>query len=145
MINRIPHIVLASVLLFTTHLCIAEQMIQMGEYEVHYIVIPTTFLDPKIADQYNLPRGRDRALVNISVIDSTGSGSQASISGTSRNLLGQIQQLEFTEVAEDQAIYYLALLRHDDEEHHRFEINVGLPDGQQATLKFRQKMYWKDK
>jgi len=46
---------------------VAEQMQRFGQYELHYIVIPTTMLKPEIAAEYDISRGKDRALVNVSV------------------------------------------------------------------------------
>ncbi|NOX49377.1 MAG: DUF4426 domain-containing protein [Gammaproteobacteria bacterium] len=134
-------LMVASVL-FLSPCSFAEQKVVFGEYEIHYIVIPTTFLDSSVANQYNLVRGNDRALVNISILNAESKGVQAVVTGTSKNLIGQIQTLSFAEVKEQQAIYYLAQLRHADEEHHRLEISIQLPNGKTAHLDFRQKMYW---
>ena len=120
----------------------AEQKRVFGEYEVHYIVLPTTFLNAKVANRYNLPRGRDRALVNVSVLNSNGEPVMAEVVGRSENLLGQRQTLEFTEVKEGEAIYYLALLRHADEEFHRVTLDISLPDGQVGEIRFQQQMFW---
>ncbi len=120
----------------------AEQKRVFGDYEVHYIVLPTTFLKAKVADRYNLPRGRDRALVNVSILDAAGSAVAGQITGSSENLLGQRQQLTFTEVTEGEAIYYLALLRHADEEFHRVAIDVVLPNGETGEIRFQQQMFW---
>jgi hypothetical protein len=120
----------------------AEQKVTVDGYEVHYIVIPTTFLNPNIASQYGLVRGQDRALVNVSVLNAEGSAVSAQVSGTAQNLIGQIDTLEFTEVSEGDAIYYLAQLRHGNEEHRGFVLDVVLPDANTARIEFQQKMYW---
>ena len=140
-IHWLPLLLLASCLILPTDTW-AEQQITFGDYQVHYIVLPTTDLNAKVADKYNLPRGRDRALVNISVLDKSGTPVGARVHGSSENLLGQRQQLSFTEVAEGTAIYYLALLRHADEEYHRVAIDVELPNGELGELRFKQQMYW---
>ncbi|MCH1549728.1 MAG: DUF4426 domain-containing protein [Pseudomonadales bacterium] len=121
----------------------AEQKMQFGDYEVHYIVLPTTFLNAKIADKYNLPRGRDRALVNVSVLNSALKPIAAQITGQSENLLGQSQRLVFTQVTEGDAIYYLALLRHADEEFHRVALDIQIPGEPLAEIRFQQQMFWK--
>ena len=122
----------------------AEQKVTVNGYEVHYIVLPTTFLNSSIASQYRLPRGRDRALINVSILDPTGNAITANVVGSSRNLLEQKQQFEFREIVEGDAIYYLAVMRHADEEHHRFHIEVELPDSRRADIRFQQKMYWEE-
>jgi len=120
----------------------AEQMQTFGDYEVHYIVLPTTFLQAQIAANYNLPRGRDRALVNVSVLNAAGTPVHAEVSGSTANLLGQRQDLTFTTVAEGDAIYYLALLQHADEEFHRVALDIVLPNGELGEIRFQQQMFW---
>jgi uncharacterized protein DUF4426 len=120
----------------------AEQKQVFDDFEVHYIVLPTTFLNAKVANKYNLPRGRDRALVNVSVLDKDGQPVVAKVVGRSENLLGQRQQLDFTEVVEGEAIYYLALLRHADEEFHKVALDVTLPNGRLGEIRFQQQMFW---
>ena len=136
--------------LVSNQVAVAEQMIRSGEYEVHYIVFPTADLNTSVANKYDLPRGKDRALVNISVLKAPQpdepatsiNAVKASVTGSSENLLGQRQTLTFAEITEGAAIYYLAVLRHADEEYHRVAINVTLPNGSVAELKFQQLMYW---
>ncbi len=122
----------------------AEQSQTFGDYEVHYIVVPTTFLKADIAANYNLTRSKNRALVNVSVLNADDEPVAAGVSGRSENLLGQGQVLEFKEIREGPAIYYLALLRHGDEEFHRVAIDVALPDGSSGEIRFQQKMYWEE-
>lgn len=121
----------------------AQQMQRFGDYELHYIVIPTTMLQPEIAARYGIRRGKDRALCNISVIDSDGAGVRADLTGSSQNLLGQRQGLSFSEVVDGEAIYYLATIRHADEEIHRINIDASVVGARASTtLKLQQKLYW---
>ncbi len=122
----------------------AEQYKQFGDYQVHYIIVPTTFLQPQVAQKYNLLRGKNRALVNVSVLDGSLDPVPAQVTGLAKNLMGQPQQLEFAEVTEGPAIYYLALLRHSNEEYHQVELQIKLPDGKTGTINFRQKMYFEE-
>ena len=139
----------ALTLLFALQPAHAQQMQRFGDYELHYIVIPTTMLKPDIAARYNIRRGKDRALCNISVIDNNGVGVKAALEGSSQNLLGQRQGLTFTEVVGGDAIYYLATIRHANEEVHRIDIDaqvVASPTskGASTTLKLTQKLYWSE-
>ena len=97
----------------------AENMKKMGSMNVHYIALGATFLTPEIARTYNIERSRYNGLINISVLNNTVEGMPAksvSITGTARNDLGQIKQLDFAEVKEGEAIYYLAQIKYSDEE-----------------------------
>jgi hypothetical protein len=120
----------------------AQQMQRFGDYELHYIIIPTTTLQPEIAQRYDIQRGKDRALCNISIIDKSGKGVRSNLEGDTQNLLGQRQDLGFTEVVDGDAVYYLAIIRHADEEVHRLNIDVQTPDGIRTNLRFNQKLYW---
>ena len=121
----------------------AEQMQAFGDYEVHYIVVPTTFLQPEVARQYSLTRSRNRALVNVSVLLNN-KPVQAKITGESKNLLSQIVPLSFSEVREGSAIYYLAEIRHADEEVHRITLNIQFDDGTSGEVQFQQRLYHED-
>jgi len=119
----------------------AEQMRRLGSWEVHYVVIRTTFLTPEIAARNNIVRGPDRALLNVSVLGDDGKPVAAVLAGTVRNLLEQSSPLEFAEVREGDAIYYLAQLRHTDRDTLRFAIDIRPPDGTTQRLEFQQQMY----
>ena len=58
---------------------------KFGDYTVHYNVFHSTDIPPAVAETYKLVRGRDRALVNISLTKtesgSTSLGLPALVSG----------------------------------------------------------------
>ena len=119
----------------------AEQKKQLGNWDVHYMVVGTTFLTPEIAKANNIIRSRFNALVNISVIESSGKKAQSvAMTGTATNLLGTKKQLSFKEVKEGNAIYYLAVLNFRDRENYRFNINIQQGNNTQ-TLKFQQELF----
>ncbi len=120
----------------------AEQMQPMGDYQAHYSVVPTLFLTPEIAARYQVVRARDRALLNVSVLDADGTAVAAQVSGVVRNLLGQEQALALRQVVEGEAVYHLAEVEHGDREVLRFLIDILTPDGARHRLEFTQKMYW---
>ena len=122
----------------------AEQSQSFGGWDVHYVVIPSTFLQPQIAAQYGITRAKDRALVNVSVIGQAGDATRCKVAGSASNLLGQRLELEFREVTEGDAVYYLAELKHDNEEVLRFRITARVPGEREMRLEFQQKLYWED-
>jgi len=121
----------------------ADNMKKLGSMNVHYMAIGATFLTPEIAKAYGIERSRYNGLINISVLDNTQKNTPAktvSISGTARNDLGQFKSLEFQEVKEGDAIYYLAQVKYSDEETYYFDLEI--TDGTQIQkLKFKQKFY----
>ena len=122
----------------------AEQRRSFGGWEVHYVVVPTGFLNPAVAARYGIARGRDRALVNVSILDPAGVPQRVEIEGSVKNLLGQLQPLEFREVTEGEAVYYLAAIKHTHEEVLRFELSVIAPAAPPMQFQFQQKLYWEE-
>ncbi len=122
----------------------AEQMRKFGEHEVHYIVIPSLFLQADIAHRHGLRRGKGLSIVNISVLDPAGKGTVSQISGHSRNLLEQRTALQFQEVREGGAVYYLADVRHTDQEVLRFNLRIQPTGAEAFALAFQQRLYAED-
>ena len=120
---------------------VAEQMQRFGDFEAHYVVFPSTFLQSEIAQQYGLRRGAGLAILNLSVLDAAGKGTACAIVGHSKNLLGQISPLTLKEVREGDAIYYLAEVRHADQEVLRFSLTLTPPDAKPFTLSFQQRLH----
>lgn len=121
----------------------AENMKKLGTMQVHYMAIGATFLTPEIAKAYGIQRSRYNALINISVLDTTQKGTPAqtvSISGSAKNNVGQYKTVEFKEVIEGDAIYYLAELTYANEETLHFDLKI--TNGVETqNLKFSQKFY----
>lgn len=101
---------------------------KFGDYTVHYNVFHSTDIPAKVAEAYKLVRGRDRALVNISLTKTengaTSLGLPAVISGASKNLMQQKQALKFIEIKEGEATYYLAPFVFNNEELLHFDIKA---------------------
>lgn len=133
------------VLLALTLICataVAEQKLMLGPYEAHYVVVQSTFFSEEVATRYEIIRGRDRALVNLSFLDESLTPVAVTLSGTVTNLLSQVVTLDFREIQEGEAIYYLAEVRHTDRETLRFQATVITPDGVERDLRFQQQMFW---
>lgn len=120
---------------------LAEQKMQLGEWDVHYIVVNSTFFSPEIAREYGIVRSKYNALVNISVLETDSQKAQiVGMEGSATNLLGTEKALTFKRFQEGEAIYYLAVLPFRDQETYRFAIRIQRGNDSQ-TLKFQQKMY----
>lgn len=118
-----------------------DQKKVLGPWHVHYIAFSTTFLTPQIARANGITRSPNNVLVNISVLDKyTKKAQEVELSGNARNLIGRASELEFVQVNEGEAIYYLAEMSFDDEEHYRFKINIKQGNSSQL-LTFEQKLY----
>ncbi len=123
---------------------LAEQKQTLGEWDVHYMVVNTTFLSPDIAKSYGLVRSKYNALVNISVLDSdSGKAQKVAVKGKATNLLGNSRELTFKRVDEGEAVYYLAVLPFRDQETFRFAITIQ-HGNTIKELNFKQQLYTDD-
>ena len=137
----IRSLVLALALLLTSTVSAEQKKTYPGGFEVHYIVVTSTFLEPEVARRLGITRGETQALVNLSVLKD-GTPVSAAVTGNATNLLGTVRDLEFREVREGTAIYSIAALRFSEEEYWRFDLEIDLPDRRApAELKFEQKLY----
>lgn len=119
---------------------------KFGDYTVHYNVFHSTDIPAKVAEAYKLVRGRDRALVNISLTKtengSTSLGLPAVVSGASKNLMQQKQALKFIEINEGDATYYLAPFVFNNEELLHFDIQVSAGENTKPmTFTFNRTLY----
>ena len=114
-------------------------------YEVYYSVFNSTFVTPDVAKAYQLTRGKDIAMINVSIRKNLDSGKniekRAVVSGTKSDLIHVIE-LDFIEIEEKGAIYYLASFKFNHKEALNFNIDVQ-PDRNKRpiTIKFRKALY----
>ena len=116
-----------------------------NNYTVHYSVFNSTFLQPNIAAQYGIPRGKREGVLNISVQKKQEGSTKpvsAILNGKVINLIQQSQKLSFKKIEEGTAIYYLAPFSFTNEEHLKFAVEIQ-PDPNQSAFKlnFNHKLY----
>ncbi|ACL73995.1 DUF4426 domain-containing protein [Thioalkalivibrio sulfidiphilus] len=135
-------LVMAGALSGTVH---AGGQQDFGDYVVHFNALSTDFLSPDVARSYNITRSRNRALINISIMKkSLGVGTEpqlAVVTGKAVNLRGQTLPLQFREVRDSTAIYYLAEVGIDDGETLDFMIEATPRDSGPLTVRFRQQFF----
>ena len=118
----------------------AQQSERFGPYELHYSVVNTTFLDPAVAASYGITRGSKRAILNLAVREHLEERTEARpmlIQGKTWDLI-QNQPLEFQEVREGEAVYYIAEFKFIDEEWRFFEVDFR-PEGANESYRFKFK------
>lgn len=119
---------------------------KFGNYTVHYNVFNSKNIPAEVASVYKLTRAKDIALVNISLTKTengtTSLGLPAKVSVKAVNLMQQVKDLNFMEIKEPDATYYIAKFRHTNEEDIRFEVSV-VPEGQSKpiTVSFTRKLF----
>lgn len=117
-------------LMLTFALCVspvgAEEQL-FGDYTVNYVAVYSNFLRPEIAERYGIVRSARNAFVNISVLrndSSLGTPVSARISGEKENFIGQSEAIEFIEIREGDAIYYIGQFEFSNAENLRFNLSV---------------------
>lgn len=119
---------------------VAERKQTFGELDVHYSTFNSSFLQPDIAAAVGLTRSKTIGVLNIAVLKD-GKGQPAKVSGSVKNLLGQTSPLQFKQVLESGAVYYLAEFPLRQREVLTFSINVQLGDAAPHTLTFNQEVF----
>ncbi len=125
----------------------ATEMVREQGYEVQVQPFPSTFLTQDVASTYGFERSRRQALINVVVLKIQPDGQArgavaASITGFSKNLLGQTQTLTFREIDEgDDAIYYLAPVRVSNEEEIQIALEVIPVNAREIDVNFRHRVY----
>ena len=123
-----------------------EQKQVFGDYEVHYIGLNSSFLPEDVAEAYDIPRSRSLAYLSISVLQNVKNDVPAPVTaeltGTIKNLIGQSRSIDFREIKETNAVYYVSTFRFDKNEVYRIDLDV-TPEGSNRTfdVKFSQKFY----
>ncbi|HEY7771674.1 MAG TPA: DUF4426 domain-containing protein [Marinagarivorans sp.] len=118
-----------------------ESTAVFGDFTVHYSAFNSTFLQPKIAEAYQLVRAKNQVLLNITVQDKNGEAIDGNIEGYAQNLMQQKKPIDFKTIKEQYAVYSIGSLRITNEEVFNFVINIA-PDGVEPfTLKFTRKLY----
>lgn len=118
----------------------AEQFIEIGDYQAHYMILDTLSLEPEIAETYGIVRAHTSSILTLSILDTEGSSVPAHVEGTAINLLGNKRSLDFQAIQEGEAHYAIASIQHTEEEM-RFELSIQTPDGAEHQAKFEQKLY----
>lgn len=125
-------------------LTLAQQSETFGPFELHYSVVNTTFLEPDTAASYGITRGEKRAILNLSVREKLADGSAPramTLQGRTWDLI-QNQTLEFREIREGEAIYYIAEFAFINEEWRFFEVDFRPTGAQQTyTFTFKHQLY----
>ena len=122
----------------------AEQKQSVGNFDIHYVALGSTFITPSIAKTYGITRSSYTGLINISVLDTSAEGNPAvpvEISGIANNLLDARVELSFKEIREGGAIYYIAEVPYRDDQQINFQIAIKHGNKLNTQLKFKQKFY----
>ena len=136
-------VVALTTIIMSTSYAASKSYKSFGDYRVIYSAFNSSFISPEIANIYGITRGKNRGLINIAVIEGDTTGGQpAVVKGFVSNIMAQQQKLEFFEVREGNATYYLAQFRFENEDFMTFKISVQRQPGQPAEeISFQRTFY----
>ncbi|MVW85263.1 DUF4426 domain-containing protein [Pseudomonas sp. PB101] len=116
-----------------------ERKETFGDVTVHYNTFNSTYLLPDVAKAAQLTRSKDQGVINISVIKA-GTPVTAEVTGTIKDLTSQSYTLNFKQVTEQGAIYYIAQYPVPQQEVRTFDIKVQNGD-KINTINFNQELF----
>jgi hypothetical protein len=118
--------------------------VEQGDFTIHYSLFPSTFLTSEVAGAYGIVRAKNRAVINVSVRERQAPDSDreqsARVSGRYSDLI-QNRDLDFREIREQGALYYIAEFRHGNAETLRFDLKVQPEGGREQNITFTRKLY----
>ncbi len=139
--------ILIVVFLLGTISASAENVVESGKYEIHYSAFTTDVLTPPIANAYKITRSKNRALLNIAILEKgsdseLGKPIEAEVTAFAVNLTGQQKSISMRLQKEQDARYYIGVVPVANQETLDFTVMVQ-PAGQSEPIevKFRQKFY----
>ncbi len=136
-------VLIFSVFLLMANNVLAENAKEFDEHIVYFNAFPTDSLPPEMTKHYGLKRSKNYALVNVSVMKKgTGvpTGVKSRVTGELKNLMGQVRKLNFQEIKEGKAVYYIAQVGVQSHEVVNFNIDIKPEHGQEKySITFSKK------
>lgn len=115
----------------------------IGDYVVHFSAQSTDQLSTDIAKAYGIVRSKDRAMLNVTVLDEADNTPvAATITVKAVNLTGQLKDVTMRRIDEQGAIYYIGEVAVANRETLIFDISV-MPEGASsaADVRFKRQFF----
>jgi hypothetical protein len=115
----------------------------IGDHVVHFSAQSTDQLSPDVARAYSIVRSKNRAMLNVSVLnEADNSAVSANVTVKTVNLTGQLKSVTMRKITEGQAIYYIGEVAIANRETLIFDISV-TPDGldRSSDLRFKRQFF----
>ena len=110
-----------------------------GDTTVHYSAFTSSFLQPDVAAAAGLVRSKNQGVLNIAVLKAN-QPSTAGVSGAVKDLTGRSRTLDFKQITDQGAVYYIAQFPIDTQETFTFTVNVQ-SGGDTNTFSFNQELF----
>jgi hypothetical protein len=135
-----------SIIVLLSHTTQAQDNIsyELDNHTVYYNVFNSSLIPAKVARTYSLVRAKDRVYLNVALVKKSGGYGVApsKLRGVYRNLMQQKFPLEFIEIKEATATYYLAPIRFNNEDILHLDITVQADaNSAESTFTITKKLY----
>ena len=120
-----------------------ESFADIGGHIVHFSALSTDQIPPEVARAYNIVRSKNRAMLNVSVLEEgTNKAVEATVTVKTVNLTGQLKNVVMRKIQELEAIYYIGETPVANRETLVFDVSV-TPDGveEASQLRFKRQFY----
>ena len=117
--------------------------VDIGDHVIHFSAQSTDQLPPEVARAYSIVRSKNRAMLNVSVLeDATDKAVSAEVTVKTVNLTGQLKNVTMRKIEEGEAIYYIGETPVANQETLIFDITVR-PEGvaQASDVRFKRQFY----
>lgn len=113
----------------------------VGDVTIHYNALNTAAIPAEVASRYKISRGARTGMINITIMKNN-KPVIANVFGNGKNLAGQLKELAFKEITEEDAVYYIATFTFNDRETVIFDLQIQpQKQGILMPLQFKQQMY----
>ncbi|MDZ7851837.1 MAG: DUF4426 domain-containing protein [Halomonas sp.] len=137
----------ASLVLLLTLPAQAQQYEQVGNHQIHYSAVNTSFLPEEVAREHGIQRSRVMALLNVSVIEELEDGSTRPVSAPVDGSIGGLDgddamPLAFRSLRIGDTPSQVAVFRIHEDEPMRFDLRVRYDrNAEPAEVSFIQRFY----
>lgn len=144
--RRLPIVALTWLLLLAGPLA-AQQFEQVGDYQIHYSAVNTSFLPRDVAEEHGIQRSPAMALLNVSVLEVEEDGSTLPVTASVEGRVGSLGEaggspLAFRSLRIGDTPSQVAVFRIQDDEPMRFDLRVRYDRNAPPTeVSFIQRFY----
>lgn len=125
----------------------AQQFERIGNYQIHYSAVNTSFLPEEVARSHDIQRSPVMALLNVSVLEEREDGSLRAVPAGVDGRVGIVgagngEPLAFRTLRSGDTLSQIALFRIHEDEPMRFELSVRYDrNAEPASVSFIQRFY----
>ncbi len=126
----------------------AQQFEQVGDVQIHYSAVTTSFLPEAVAREHQIQRSPAMALLNVSVLEEREDGTTRSVPARVDGRVGSVAEsddgspLSFRTLRIGDTPSQVAVFRIDDDEPMRFDLEVYHDrNAEPARVRFIQRFY----